>query len=95
MMKIQSANYQVKGYVSLYPDDLKMMIVGLQHSGLATTMFDAFAVSMTWLSMAGSTASYSKAIDVITFILVNEKKIQLTKKRFIKILAIPNSIPLF
>lgn len=95
IMKIQSTSYQVEGDVSLYPNELRMLIVALQHSGLEKAMFDAFAVLMTWLSMAGSTSSYIKAMDVITFYLVNDKKIRLTKKMFIKILAIPNSPPFF
>lgn len=75
LMKIQSTNYQVESNVSLYLEDLKMLIVSLKRSGLATAMFNSFAVPMTWLLMAASTASYSKATDVITFNLVNEKKV--------------------
>ena len=74
IMKIQSTNYQVEGDISLYPEELKMLIVALKNSILSTAMFNLFAVPLSWLSLAGSTANYSKAMDVITFILVNEKK---------------------
>ena len=95
IMKIQSTNYQVEGDVSLYPEELKMLVVALQHSVLDATMFNSFEVPMTWLSMASSTASYNKATDVITFNRVNEKRIRLTKKTFTQIVEIPNSTPLF
>ena len=45
--------------------------------------------------MAASTTSYSKATDVITFNLVNEKQIRLTKKMFTQFLNIPNSPSFF
>ena len=73
IMKIQSTNYHVEGNVSLYPEELKMLIIALQNSGLATIMFNSFAVLITWLSMAASAASYSMATYVITFNLINEK----------------------
>ena len=47
IMKLQSTNYQVEADVSLYPQELKMMIVALQHSGLSTAMFNAFDVPMS------------------------------------------------
>ena len=95
IMKIQSTNYQVEGDVSLYPEELKTLIVALQHSVLATSMFNSIEVSMTWLSMAGSIASYNKDTDIITFNLVNENRIRLTKKMFTQILEILNSPPFF
>ena len=59
-MKIQSNNYQVESNVSLYPDDLKILIVVLKRPVLATTMFKSFVVPLTWLSIAASTASFNK-----------------------------------
>ena len=82
IMKIQSTKYQVDGDVSMYPEELKMLIVALQHLGLATVMFNDFDVPMSWLSVSGSTASYIKATDVITFNLVNETRVRLTKNMF-------------
>ena len=79
----------------MYPKGLKTLIVALEHSGLATAMFNVFDIQMSWLSMAGSTAYYNKDTDVITFNLVNEKRVRLTKKMFTQILAIPNSSPFF
>ena len=82
LMKIQSNNYQVESNVSLYPDDLKMLIVVLKRCVLATEMFKSFAVPLTWLSMVASTASINKGTDILTFNLVNEKRIRLNKKMF-------------
>ena len=47
LMKIQSTNYQVEANVSLYPEELKMRIVAVKRSRLATAMFNSFAVPMT------------------------------------------------
>ena len=73
MIKIQSNNYQVESNASLYPEDLKMLIVALKRSVLATVMFKSFAVPITWLSMAASTTSFNKGTYILTFNLVNEK----------------------
>lgn len=72
-----------------------MLIVALQHSGLAIKMFNSFPVPMSWLSIAGSTASYCKVTNAITFHLVSDKKVPLTKKIFTQILEIPNSPPFY
>ena len=93
IMNIQSTNYQVEADVSLYPEELKIRVVALQYSGLSTAMFNAFDVLMSWLSMVGSTSTYSKALDVVTFNLVNEKRFRLTKRIFAQILEIPSSHP--
>ena len=93
--KIQSTNYQLEDDVFVYPDALKMLIVALQHSGLSTAMFNSFDVPMYWLWMAGSTVTYSKAMDIVTFNLVNDKKIRLNKNLFTQILEIPNIPPLY
>ena len=95
IMKIQSTNYQVEADVLMYPEELKIVIVALQHAGLATAMFNAFDVPMSWLSMAGSTATYNKALDVVTFNLVNDKWFRLTNRMFAQILEIPNSPPFY
>lgn len=93
IMKIQGTNYQVESNVSLFPEELKMLIVALQHSVLSKPMLNTFAVPISWLSQAGSTATYSKALDTVTFNLINDKKVRLTQKLFCKILDIPNSSP--
>lgn len=90
-MKIQGTNYQVEADESLYPEGLKMLVVALKICILSTLMFNSFVVPLSWLSQEGSTATYSKALDVITFNLVNDKKVRLTKKMFCQILEIPNS----
>ena len=94
-MKIQSTNYQVDPTVSSYPEELKMLVVALKTSPLSTAMFNSFSVPMSWLSMAASTASYNYTTDVITFNLVNNKTVRLTKNMFIKFLNIPNNPPFF
>ena len=93
VMKIQGSNYQVESNVSLYPEELKMLIVALQHFVMSKAMFNSFAVPISWLSQVGSTATYSKALDMVTFNLINNKKVRLTHKLFCKILDIPNSSP--
>ncbi|CAH1426642.1 unnamed protein product [Lactuca virosa] len=75
LMMIQATNYYVEGEVSQYPEELKMLIVALKNSILSTAMFNSFSVPMSWLSQAGSTATYNKASDTITFHLVNDKKV--------------------
>ena len=93
IMKTQSTNYQVEGDVSMYPEALQMLIVALKHSILSTTMFNSFDVPLSRLYLVWSTTTYNKALDVITFNLVNDKKVRLTKKLFCQILEIPNSPP--
>ncbi|KAL7598786.1 hypothetical protein Lser_V15G23126 [Lactuca serriola] len=95
LMKIQSTNYQVDPNVSSYPEGLKMLIVALKRSPLSTAIFSSFSVPMTWLSMAASSASYNYATDVITFNLINNKRVRLTKKLFIEFLNIPKNPPFF
>ncbi|KAL7601596.1 hypothetical protein Lser_V15G22692 [Lactuca serriola] len=95
LMKIQSTNYQVDPNVSSYPKALKMLIVALKRSPLSTAIFSSFPVPMTWFSMAASTASYNYATDVITFNLVNNKRVRLNKNMFIGFLNIPNNPPFF
>lgn len=58
-------------------------------------MFSSFFVSMSWLSLAGSTAVYNKTIKVVTFQLINDMKFKLTKKLFAHILNIPNVEPFY
>ncbi|KAL7604923.1 hypothetical protein Lser_V15G18161 [Lactuca serriola] len=93
LMKIQSTNYQVDPHVSAYPEELKMLIVALKRSLLSTAMFRSFPVSMIWLSRAASTASYNNTADVITFNLVNNKRVKLSKSLFVEFLEIPNNPP--
>lgn len=93
IMKIQGTNYPVEGDVSLYPEELKMLIVTLNRSVLSTAMFNYFVVPLSWLSQVGSTATYCKALDVIMFNLVNDKKIRLYRKLFCQIIEIPNFAP--
>ena len=95
LMKIQSTNYQVDPNVSSYPEGLKMLIVALKRSPLSTAMFSSFSVPMTWLSLAASTASYNHTTDVITFNLMNNKRVKLSKKMFVEFLQIPNNPPFF
>ncbi|KAL7617007.1 hypothetical protein Lser_V15G03290 [Lactuca serriola] len=95
LMKIQSTNYQVDPNVSSYPEELKMLVVALKRSPLSTAMFNSFSVPMSWLSMATSTASYNYNTNVITFNLVNNKTVRLTKNMFINFLNIPNNPPFF
>ena len=95
MMKIQSTNYQVESNVPLYPEELKMLIVVLKRSVLATAIFNSFVVPISWLSMDTSTATYNKATYIITFNLVNDKHMCLTKKMFSHFLELPNSPPFF
>ncbi|KAL7595681.1 hypothetical protein Lser_V15G29838 [Lactuca serriola] len=93
LMKIQSTNYQVDPNVSAYPEDLKMLIVALKQSPLSTAMFRSFPVPMVWLSRAASTASYNYTADVITFNLINNKRVKLSKNLFVEFLQIPNNPP--
>ena len=93
LMKIQSTNYQVDPNVSAYPEELKMLIVALKRSPLSTAMFRSFPVPMIWLSWAASTASYNHTADVITFNLVNNKRVKLSKNLFVEFLEIPNNPP--
>ncbi|KAL7607148.1 hypothetical protein Lser_V15G19426 [Lactuca serriola] len=93
LMKIQSTNYQVDPNVSSYPEGLKMLIVALKRSPLSTAMFSSFSVPMIWLSLAASTASYNHTTDVITFNLINNKRVKLSKKMFVEFLQIPNNPP--
>ncbi|KAL7601073.1 hypothetical protein Lser_V15G24877 [Lactuca serriola] len=93
LMKIQSTNYQVDPTVSAYPEDLKMLIVALKRSLLSTAMFRSFPVPMVWLSRAASTASYNHTADVITFNLINNKRVKLSKNLFVEFLQIPNNPP--
>lgn len=74
-MKIPINNYQVDGDVTVYPEELKMLIITLKHSVLSIAMFNSFEVPISWLSMAGSTTSYSKTVDTVTFNLINEKEV--------------------
>ncbi|KAL7586161.1 hypothetical protein Lser_V15G40639 [Lactuca serriola] len=93
LMKIQSTNYQVDPNVSAYPEELKMLIVALKRSPLSTAMFRSFPVPMIWLSRAASTASYNHMVDVITFNLINNKRVKLSKNLFVEFLEIPNNPP--
>ncbi|KAL7602722.1 hypothetical protein Lser_V15G16687 [Lactuca serriola] len=93
LMKIQSTNYQVDPNVSAYPEELKMLIVALKRSPLSTAMFRSIPVPMIWLSRAASTASYNHTADVITFNLVNNKRVKLSKNLFVEFLEIPNNPP--
>lgn len=51
IMKIQSTNYQVDRVVSVYPWELKMLIMSLQHFVLKTAIFSSFAVPVKWISL--------------------------------------------
>ncbi|KAL7605237.1 hypothetical protein Lser_V15G14681 [Lactuca serriola] len=95
LMKIQSTNYLVDPNVSSYPEELNMLIVALKRSPLSTTIFSSFPIPMTWLSMATSTASYNYSTDIITFNLMNNKRVRLTKNMFIDFLNIPHNPPFF
>lgn len=74
MMKIKSTNFQFHDNVFVYPEELKMLIVALQHSALSKVMFSSFFIPVAWLSLAGSTTTFSKTMNTITFQLVNDKK---------------------
>ena len=93
VMKIQSTNYYVEGAISQCPEEFKMLIVALKHSVLSKAMFNSFSVPVSWLSQAGSTATYNKASDTITFHLINDKKVRLSQRLFCQILDIPNTPP--
>ena len=84
IMKIQSTNYQVLGDVDFYPEELRMLIVALQHLVLSTVMFRSFVVPLTWLSLDGSTATYSKTMQIVTFQLTNDKKFRLPRNFLLK-----------
>ena len=62
LLKIRSTNYRVQPNVDMYPDELKMLIVALNHSVLS------------WLSLAGLTVIFNKTTKLVTFQLTNEKK---------------------
>lgn len=79
----------------MYPEVLQILIVGLQNSVLSKATFHTFAVSVSWLPLAGLTATYNKTMDSVTFSLVNGKKFLLSKKNFAKILGIPNAAPFY
>ena len=66
LMKIQSTNCQVQPDETQYPDELKKLIVALNHSVLSTIMSTSFSVPMTWLSLTGSTVVFNKTINVVT-----------------------------
>lgn len=82
LLKIQSTNYRVQPYVNKYPEDLKMLIVALNHSVLSIVMLSSFSVLMTSLSLVGSTIVFNKTTKVLTFQITNEKKYKLSKKQF-------------
>ena len=88
LMKIQST-IRVQSDVTQYPEELQILIVALQNSSLSMAMFSSFSMPMTWLSLASSTAVYSKTMKVVTFQLINDKKFKLTMKLFAQILNIP------
>ena len=93
ILKIQGSNYQVELDLSKYPEELHMLVVALQNSVLSKAMFDSFAAPMSWLSKAGSTASYNKETGCVEFTMVNDTRIRVSKRLFCKILGIPNSGP--
>ena len=80
VMKIQSTNYYVEGENSQCPEEFKMLIVALQHSVLSKAMFNSFSVPVLWLCQEGSTVTYNKASDTITFHLINDKKVRLSQR---------------
>lgn len=93
IMNIQSTNYRVHDDVDAYLEGFSMLIVSLQNLVLSTAMFRSFAVPLTWLKLVGSTAIYSKTMQIVTFQLTNGKKLRLSKKLFSQILNIPNVEP--
>lgn len=88
-MKIQSTNFRVNPDVDQYPDKLRMLIVALQIPVLSTLMFSSFSIPMSWLSLAGSTTIYNKAMKLVTFQLTSDKKFKLTNKLFAQTLNLP------
>lgn len=86
IMKIQGTNYQLEANVSQYPEELKMLVVALKSSVMSKAIFSSFSVPMSWLSQAGSTATYNKAFDVITFNLVNHIRSDCPRNSFVKFL---------
>lgn len=72
-----------------------MLIVALNHSVLCTTMSSSFSVPLSWLSLASSIDVYSKAMNVVTFQLTNDKKFKLTKKMFAQVLNIHTVEPYY
>lgn len=73
LLKIQSTNYRVQPNVYAYPNELKMLIVSLNHSVLSTVMSTSFSTLLTWLSLVASTTMFKKTTKVVTFQLTNEK----------------------
>lgn len=47
LLRIQSSNYYAQPDVSEYPDELKMLIVDLNHFVLLLVMSDSFSVPVT------------------------------------------------
>ena len=72
-----------------------MLVVALKSSVLSTAMFNSFAIPMSWLSLAGYTATYSETMMIVTFQLINENNFRPSKKLFSQILSIPNSEPFY
>ena len=95
LLKIQSTNYRVQPNVDVYPKELKMLIIALNHSLLSTVMSSSFSIPMTWLSLAGLTVVFNKTTKVVIFQLTNEKNYNLSKKQFSQILNIPNVEPFY
>lgn len=95
LMKIQSTNLQVQSDVSVYHEELQVLIFAHRNSILSKVMFDAFVVLVSWLSLDESTTTYNKTLDSVTFSPVNEKKFRISKKNFAHILGIPNASPFY
>ncbi|CAI9281406.1 unnamed protein product [Lactuca saligna] len=95
LLKIQSSNYRVQPDVTKYPEELKMLIVSLNHSFLSSVMATSFLVPMTWLSLECSTTVFNKTSNVVTFQLTNNKKYKLTKKQFAQVFKIPTAEPYY
>ncbi|CAI9303324.1 unnamed protein product [Lactuca saligna] len=67
------------------------MIGALNHSILSMVTSSSFSITMTWLSLASSTAMFNKPSQVVMLQLTNEKLYRLTKKQFAQILKLTNT----
>lgn len=79
----------------MYPEELQILILALQHSIFSKAMFDALPVPVSWISPVGSTAPCNITLNIVTFSLLKEKKIHLSKKKFAQSLSIPNVEPFY
>lgn len=65
--KIQSNNIWFNPTLSVYPEELKMLVQCLNNSILAHALTSSFAIPMNWLSLSCFTTVYNNMNEFVTF----------------------------